>query len=174
MKTFKEIVDGVVDKPDIFVTGTVVAVDEPTLSCDVRPDDGGEVISNAALRVMRYQNDAGFAVVPKVGTEAIVAWLAPNRPTVFQVHEWAKIVCLTPAGFGFTIEGEKLNLGMTKGGKLEPVAKAESLEDRIKGLEDKFDGHTHTCNNPGCAPIQPPADKASREPKFDSKEVYTS
>jgi hypothetical protein len=173
MKTFKEIVDGVVDKPDIFVTGTVVAVDEPTLSCDVRPDDGGEVISNAALRVMRYQDDTGFAVVPKVGTEAIVAWLAPNRPTVFQVHEWAKIVCLTPAGFGFTIDGEKLNLGMTKGGNLEPVAKAESLEERINGLENTFNGHIHICGGPGL-PSGTPTAQATGEPKFDSKEVFTS
>jgi hypothetical protein len=172
MKTFKEIVDGVVDKPDIFSTGTVVAVDEPTLSCDVRPDDGGEVISNAALRVMRYQDDTGFAVVPKVGTEAIVAWLAPNRPTIFQVHEWAKIVCLTAAGFGFTIDGEKLKLG-TKGQSTEPVPKGNLLEDRIKGLEDAFNAHKHSCPYSECE-IGTPTPQADHEPKFDSKEVFTS
>lgn len=173
MKTFKEIVDGVVDKPDIFSTGTVVAVDEPTLSCNVRPDDGGEVISNAALRVMRYQDDTGFAVVPKVGTEAIVAWLAANRPTIFQVHEWAKIVCLTPARFGFTIDGEKVKLGTNKDGELEPVPKGDKLEERIKGLENTFNAHKHSCTNEECA-IDKPTTQADHEPQFKSEEVFTS
>jgi hypothetical protein len=173
MRTFAEIINSVVEKPDIFVTGTVTAVDEGTLSCEVAPDDGGEHIRNAALRVMRYQNDAGFTIVPKVGTEVIVGWLAPNRPTVIQVQEWAKVLCLTTAGFGLAVEETKVRLGKRINAS-HYVPWGDKVEERIANLENTFDNHVHTGGTGGTDPTGKPTSTASTQPKFASTEVFTS
>jgi hypothetical protein len=144
-----------------FTTGTVQSVDEATMSVDVLPDDGGEVIRDVPLRVMRYERAVGFVAIPKKKTEVIIAWLAPNRPTVFQAEEWKKLVCVNAENFGWTIMDGAFSAGTPKFGlrttdkkvtlgdhenASHPVAQGDNVESRLQDLETAVNDladHTH-------------------------------
>jgi hypothetical protein len=95
----------------MFTVGTITDVDEPTMSCTIKPEDGGEVVKNVPIRVMRYANQIGFSVVPRVGTEVIVMWLDEYRPTIFQIHEWEKVVVKNKSDVGMVVQGNEIWVG---------------------------------------------------------------
>ncbi|MEE9456751.1 MAG: hypothetical protein V3W11_06345 [bacterium] len=167
MATFTELVQAVQNHPKLFTVGTVTAVDEGTMSCKITPEDGGEVVDKVPIRVMRHANQIGFSVVPKVGTEVIVMWLDEYRPTIFQIHEWAKVVVLDKSGIGFTIENGIIRLGKEKV-KKHPVAWGEVLEKYLD--KDEIDPTksllTWLAIKLGATPPAPP--------KFTSDEVKVS
>jgi hypothetical protein len=115
------LVQAVQQHPKLFTVGTVTAVDEGTMSCKITPEDGGEVVDNVPIRVMRHGNQIGFSVVPKVNTEVIVMWLDEYRPTIFQIHEWDKVIVKNKGDVGMVIEGDEIWVGTDDFGlKIKP------------------------------------------------------
>ena len=111
MATFTELVQAVQKHPKMFTVGTITGVDEGTMSCTIKPEDGGEVVDKVPIRVMRHGNQIGFSVVPKVGTEVIVMWLDEYRPTIFQVHEWDKVIVKDKSDVGMVVKGDEIWVG---------------------------------------------------------------
>lgn len=136
-ETLAQILDRARPIPPVFVTGKVAAVDEATYSIDVTPDDGGQIIKNIPLRVMRHADNTGVIAVPSVGTEVVVAWLDANRPTVVAVQEWAKLIMLTPAGFGVAIT-DLVQLGLREAA-IHPVAWGDNIETHLIALQAYLD-----------------------------------
>jgi len=164
-RTLAEIVKTVAPPPVVFTTGTVKAVDEATLSVDVTPDDGGEVIANVPLRVMRYQNQTGVAVVPKVGTEVVVEWLDKHRPRVAAAQEWTKIIMLTAQGFGVIIS-DVIAMGDQNQAK-HPVPWGDTLATFLNSFRSWAATHDHGAGPPLTSPPMVPGD-------LISSDVYTS
>lgn len=140
-ETLAQILDRARPIPPVFVTGKVAAVDEATYSIDVTPDDGGQVIKNVPLRVMRHADSTGVIAVPAVGTEVVVAWLDANRPTVVAVQEWAKLIMLTPEGFGIVVT-DIIKLG-TEAAATQAAVRGDDLKAYLDADRVWKASHTH-------------------------------
>ena len=145
LETFTDLINAVVKQTIVFSVGTVKTVDEAEMTCVVTPEDKGEDIEDVPLRIMRYADAIGFSVIPVINTEVIVAWLRPQRPIIFRVHEWNKIIIQNKEGHGIIINPGNIILGIEKDS--ETGVKGDSLNDRITALEDAHNSHTHI----GCA-----------------------
>jgi hypothetical protein len=170
------LVQAVQKHPKMFTVGTITDVDEPTMSCTIKPEDGGEVVDKVPIRVMRHANEIGFSVVPKVGTEVIVMWLDEYRPTIFQIHEWEKIIVLDGSEIGVKIENGVVHLG--KGNSAEhPVAWGDDLWDFLDEFRTWAISHTHGNGTPGPGPTTTPVPEyppPQTTPDFNSEEVKVS
>jgi len=119
--TFTEMINAVIKKDPLFTVGTVKTVDEAEMTCTVTPEDGGQDIEDVPLRIMRYADSVGFTAVPVLNTEAIVLWLGPQRPVIFRVHEWDKVIIQNKDGHGVIVKKGGVLLGL-EAGATHPVA----------------------------------------------------
>jgi len=112
LETFTDLINAVVKMKNVFTVGTIKSVNEAEMTCVVTPEDEGEDIEDVPLRIMRYANAVGFTVVPVINTEAVVLWLEEQRPLIFRVHEWDKIIVQNEQGHGLIIRSGELLLGV--------------------------------------------------------------
>jgi hypothetical protein len=169
VSSFKDIINSVVYFPELFTVGTVAAVDESTYSCDVQPEDGGPLLKDVPLRVRRDNDKVGVTIVPAPGTTVIVMWISDQRPTVFQVQKWTKVIIQDESGLGFVITAsDRIKAGI-EGRATHPVGHGDTIYDILDDLIDKYNNHTHGDGDimPGDEVDYPPQD-------FRSDEVFTS
>jgi hypothetical protein len=160
MATFTELVQAVQKHPKLFTVGTVTYVDEDTMSCKITPEDGGEAVDNVPIRVMRHANEIGFSVVPKVGTEVIVMWLDEYRPTIFQVHEWDKVIVKNKGDVGMVIKGDKIWVGKEDFGlEITPPIGPARLGSGVTGINVESKLGPVTVSSPGATITLPKAGK---------------
>jgi hypothetical protein len=141
LETFTDLINAVTKKDPVFTVGTVKAIDEAEMVCTVTPEDGGEDIEDVPLRIMRYADSVGFTTVPVLNTEAIVLWLGPQRPVIFRVHEWDRVIIQNKEGHGIIIKPGSVIIGIEE--ESEPAVLGDQLAKRITALEGAFNYHTH-------------------------------
>lgn len=167
MSSFKEIINSVVNFPELFTVGTVDAVDEATYSCDVQPEDGGTLIKDVPLRVRRDNNKVGVTIVPALDTPIIIMWIDTQRPTVFQVQEWAKIIIQDASGLGFVITAADRIRGGIEGRATHGVGWGDIIKAHLEADKAWKDAHTHGLG-PG------PDTNSPTVPDMESEEFFTS
>jgi|GEM_PF-1895492 len=159
MSSFRDIINSVVDFPELFTVGTVAAVDEATYSCDVQPDDGGPLVKDVPLRVRRDNNKIGVTIVPALNTPIIIMWVDTQRPTVFQVQKWAKVIIQDESGLGFVITAsDKIKAGI-EDRAIHPVAWGDAVASYFSKIHTAITGLHGTLDEP---------------PNVESGEVFTS
>lgn len=166
MSSFRDIINSAVDFPELFTVGTVDAVDESTYSCDVQPDDDGPLIMDVPLRVRRDNNKVGVTIVPALNTPIIIMWVDTQRPTVFQVQKWAKIVIQDESGLGFVITAsDRIKAGI-EGRATHPVGWGDIISAQFDALKSWLDENKHGWGTPG--------ENSPDVPDMESDEVFTS
>lgn len=71
-------------KPNQVVTGTVTAVNEDRLTCDVAPHDEGADHVQVRLRSVLDGGQDGFVIIPKVGSDVTLLLLDEDTALVIQ------------------------------------------------------------------------------------------
>jgi hypothetical protein len=159
--TFGEMVAAVTPKPKMFTVGTVAAVNEGEALMTVAPEDGGQEIVDVPLRIMRNADGAGVIVIPKVGTQVVVAWLGEHRATLLKCQEWTKILIQTPAKFGMVVDAADVVTIGRQNDATHPVAWGDTLAVHLAALQAYLDAQI------GVPSPVPPGDLISAD-------VYTS
>jgi hypothetical protein len=166
VSSFKGLINSVVDFPELFTVGTVAAVDESTYSCDVQPEDGGPLLKDVPLRVRRDNDKVGVTIVPSLYTPVIVMWISDQRPTVFQVQKWTKVIIQDESGLGFVITAsDRIKAGI-EGRATHPVAWGDAIKNYLTSLKSWLDDNDHGWDFPKV--------NSPEIPDIESDEVFTS
>lgn len=118
-----------------WLVGTVAAVDEARGTCDVTPEDGGEVVKGVSLRMLvAAESPAGLFGVPQQGSPCICAH-ADGRYKLVYAQKLTKIYAVTAAGFGLAVDGvtDKMYLGKAAGA-IHPAVKGDVLLSYLTSL----------------------------------------
>lgn len=127
--------------------GTVKEVDEKERTCVVERDGSPELHEVRLNAVIDEGVTDCFTVIPAVGSFVQVLLLDETEGLVVATSKIAKIVTRTG---DVTMEVSAQGIVMN-GGKLGGVIDIAKLTEKVNGLVDAFNGHTHTIASGGIA-----------------------
>lgn len=127
--------------------GTVKEVDEKERTCVVERDGSPELNEVRLNAVIDEGVIDCFTVIPAVGSFVQVLLLDETEGLVVATSKIAKIVTRTG---DVTMEVSAQGIVMN-GGKLGGVIDIAKLTEKVNGLVDAFNGHTHTIASGGIA-----------------------
>ncbi|MCX6256842.1 MAG: hypothetical protein NTW49_02930 [Bacteroidia bacterium] len=129
------------NRHEIFcVVGKVISVNETERTCDVKPINGDAIIYSVRLQadiIGEGETGTGFWLMPKTGSNVIVAFLNDNVAVIVLSTDIDKLEC--------AIEG--ISICMTKdglvfnGGNLGGLVKVKAIKDRLNSIEQAFNNH---------------------------------
>lgn len=145
--------------------GTVKEVDEKERTCVVERDGSPELNDVRLNAVIDEGVTDCFTVIPAVGSFVQVLLLDETEGLVVATSKIAKVLIRTG---DITMEVSDQGIVMN-GGKLGGVIDIAKLTEKVNGLVDAFNGHTHMVSTTGSATAQTgtAAVTASKAKKLD-------
>lgn len=128
-----------------IVPAEVVSVNQDARTCKVKTVGGAASVDIENVRLMESVDD-GFLLIPAVGSTIIVAHSTYNLPFVLLFSKLDKVLLI---GGECSVEiSEKIKLnGDNLGGLVKIIKlteKLNNLENKVNGIINQFNLHTHT------------------------------